>query len=240
MLLEEITMNEFEEGRKDSPSLIIPFGTVEAHGTHLPLSTDTLIINEIVRALGKTRGVLVAPPLHYGVCTSTSQHPGTIGITPETLRRVTSDLVRDGYAQGIRNFLLVSGHGGSLHVSATKEVAESLTAELSEATIAAFCIYELLPKEALEMAETKNDSHAGEFETSLVLYLAKGLVKGRAPEEYPALPKPIVARDKLKYWPGAVWGNPEKASIEKGDKLFEMLTEALSGLLDSVEGFEKE
>jgi creatinine amidohydrolase len=235
MILTEITMKDFKKGLKTTKTLIVPYGTVEAHGTHLPLSTDTLIIYEAVKRAASRTPVFVAPPLHYGTCTSTGAHPGTVGITPETLRRTTSDIVRDGHRKGLRNFILISGHGGGIHVSAIKEAGEELTRELKGVKIAALSIYDILGPEAMELAETTNDSHAGELETSLILHLAPGLVKGRAKEEYPGLPKPIIARDKPKYWPGAVWGNPKKATTEKGKRLFNMMVERIEELVKRIE-----
>ena len=237
MFLTDITMKDFKKGLKKTKTLIVPYGTVEAHGTHLPLSTDTRIMWEVVKAAVKKKAAFVAPPLHYGVCTSTSDHPGTIGLSCETLRCVTKDIVRDGYNQGLRRFILISGHGGSLHVSAMKEAAEELTKELKGVTIAALAVYEILPKEAAKIPDTKNDSHAGEIETSLVLYLAEKLVQGRAKEEYPKLPKPIVARDKLKYWPGAVWGDPSKATKKKGEKFFKVMVKSVAGLIGKVDRY---
>jgi creatinine amidohydrolase len=235
MMLIDMTMKDFKKGLKTTRTLIVPYGTVEAHGTHLPLSTDTLIIFEAVKRAASRTPVFVAPPLHYGVCTSTGSHPGTLGISPETLRRTTADIVRDGYRKGLRNFILVSGHGGGIHLSAIKEAGEELTRELKGVKIAALSIYEILPPEAIKLAETQNDSHAGELETSLILYLAPGLVKGRTKEEYPVLPKPIIARDKLKYWPGAVWGNPKKATRKKGERLFGMMVDGIEELIRRIE-----
>lgn len=221
-------MSEFKKGLKRKSTLIIPFGTVEAHGTHLPLNTDTLVIREAVRkAAEKNDNIFMAPPLQYGVCTSTAAHPGTIGISTDALRLITKDIVKSAYSQGFRNIIMVSGHGGGLHVSALKEAAESLVSELEGLKIAAFSIYEVLGKDASELAETKNDSHAGEMETSLMLHLAPGLVKGRAKEEYPEMPRPIIVKDKLRYWKGAVWGNPGKATREKGESLFNMMVKRI-------------
>lgn len=236
MILGESTMDGFKKSVRKARTLIVPFGTVEAHGSHLPLNTDTLIIREVVKKVAeKNDHVFMAPPLQYGVCTSTAQHPGTIGIRTGTLRHIARDIVRDGFRQGLRNFVLVSGHGGSLHMAAIKEAAEELVEELAGLKIAAFSIYEILGKELGEIAETKNDSHAGEMETSLVLYLAPRLVKGRAKEEYPEFPRPMVVKDKVKYWKGAVWGDPNKASAEKGERLFNLMVSRLEGVVTMLE-----
>lgn len=237
MLIGEVTMSEFKKSLKKTRTLIVPFGTVEAHGGHLPLNTDTLIIREVVRKAAGRINAYMAPPIQYGVCTSTSLHPGTIGITPETLRRLVTDIVGDAFKKGLRNFVLISGHGGSIHVSAMKEAAEAIVSggAFKGIRIAALSIYEILPKEAWEISETRNDSHAGEMETSLVLHLAPGLVKGRAKEEYPRLPKPILVGDKLRYWKGAVWGDPSKASREKGERLFDLMVKGVEDLVERLE-----
>jgi creatinine amidohydrolase len=236
MLVGELTMSEFKKGVRKSSVLIVPFGTIEAHGTHLPLNTDTLVIREAVaRVAARNMSVFMAPPIQYGVCTSTAPHPGTIGITASTLRLLAADIVKNGYEQGFRNIMLVSGHGGSIHVAALKEAAEELVSRLDGLKMAAFSIYELIGREASEIAETKNDSHAGELETSLMLHLAPRLVKGRSKEEYPDFPRPLILKDKLKYWPGAVWGDPGKATAEKGERLFNAMVEKLEEVAGRLE-----
>lgn len=235
MQIEEITMEEFRKGLKKTKTLIIPYGTVEEHGRHLPLSTDTIIAVEVLRLVEESRKVFIAPPVHYGVCTTTRLHPGTISITPETLRRITLDMVRDSFQKGIKNFILISGHGGGLHMNALKEVAEILVEELKGLRIAVVSPYELLWKELSGIAETENDSHAGEIETSVMLALRPELVKGRSKEEYPSFPKPMVVKDKLKYWPGGVWGNPEKASREKGEQVIALILEKITDIIDMIE-----
>ena len=235
MILENITMEDFKRHLKKTKTVIFPFGTVEEHGRHLPLNTDTLIVYEILKRLIKKRKVFLAPPVYYGVCTSTNQHPGTISISAETLRRLTLDLVKNAYNKGLRNFILISGHGGGLHMYAIKEVAEILIEELKGAKIAVISPYDLLRKELSELAETPNDSHAGEIETSLVLALAPELVKGRSKEEYPKMPKPFVVRNKLRYWRGGVWGNPGKASREKGEKAITLIINKVVDVIDMIE-----
>ncbi len=235
MILENITMTEFNKHLKKTKTIIFPFGTIEEHGRHLPLNTDTLIVNEALKRVVRKIDVFLAPPVYYGVCTTTRQHPGTISITPETLRRLVSDLVRDAYQKGLRNFFLISGHGGGLHMSALKEAAEVLIEELDRITIAVISPYDILSREFTELTETPNDSHAGELETSLVLYLAPELVKGRSKEEYPGLPKPFIVKNKLKYWRGGVWGDPGKATKKKGEKAVKLIVNKIIDVINVIE-----
>ena len=234
-ILENITMNEFKKYLNRTKTIVFPFGTVEEHGRHLPLNTDSFIIQEALKIVAKRKKFFLAPIVYYGVCTTTKNHPGTISITPETLRRLSFDLVIEAYKKGLRNFLLISGHGGSLHMSALKETAEILIEKLKGIKIAVFSPYDLLWKELSEIAETPNDSHAGELETSMMLYLSPELVKGMAPEEYPTIPKPFSVKDKVRYWPGGVWGNPKKASAEKGRKAIKLMTDKIAEILDRIE-----
>lgn len=233
-MLEEITMADFKGAIRKTQTVIVPYGTVEEHGSHLPLSTDTRVMTEVAKAAAEQVEVFVAPPIHYGVCTSTGKHPGTIGITPETLRAITLDIVRDGYSKGLRRFILISGHAGGLHTGAMREAGERLIEELNGVQIGALSIYDLVWDEISEIAETRNDSHAGEMETSLILHLAEKLVKGRAKEEYPKLPKPFITRDKVKCWPGGVWGNPNAASEEKGERFFTIMVEKVVELVRDI------
>jgi creatinine amidohydrolase len=234
-ILKTITMHEFRKYLKQTKTIVFPFGTIEEHGRHLPLNTDALIIEEALTLVAKKKKFFLAPINYYGVCTTTKDHPGTISITPDTLRRLSYDLVMDAFKKGLRNILLISGHGGSLHMSALKETAEILIEQLKGIKIAVFSPYDLLWKELSAIAETPNDSHAGEIETSIMLYLSPDLVRGRAAEEYPNIPKPFVVKDKVKYWPGGVWGNPKKASAEKGEKAVKLITDKIVEVLDKIE-----
>jgi len=234
-LLENITMSEFKRYLRKTKTIVFPFGTIEEHGSHLPLNTDALIIQEALKAAAKKRKFFLAPVMWYGVCTTTKDHTGTISISPETLRRLSYDLVTEAYRKGLQNFLLISGHGGSLHMSSLKETAEELVGCLNNIKIAVFSPYDLLYKELAGITETTNDSHAGELETSMMLYLAPGLVKGRAAEEYPSIPKPFIVKDKVKYWLGGVWGDPNKATAEKGEKAMKLIADLIVEMIDKIE-----
>jgi len=235
MILEEMTMEEFKAGLLKTKTLALSYGTLEAHGRHLPLDTDTITICRVLEEAAKERDFFIAPPVHYGVCTSTGQHPGSIGITPPTLRRITTDIVTDAFNRGLKNILLISGHAGGAHMAAIKEAAEVLAAETTGLTIAALSIYDAVWDELEELAETENDSHAGEMETSIILHLAPKLVKGRSEEEYPSFIKPIIVADKVSQWPGAVWGNPAKATAEKGRLLFQAMVRSTLDILKKME-----
>ena len=239
LYLPDITMAEFEEGLSRTKSILIPFGSTEEHGSHLPLDTDTMHAIEVGKKLAAKRAIFVAPPLHYGVCRSSSQHPGTVSIRTETLKALTIDLVTALYEKGLRNFILLSGHAGGTHMATLTDAGEELLQRYADLRIAVLTEYMLAAREGRGLIETEGDSHAGEIETSRILHSHPHLVKGSAPREFPSFPTGILVRNKRKFWPGGVWGDPGKATAEKGRKLEELVVNALDRLVEQLENFEE-
>ncbi len=235
MLIEEMTMTEFEAGLLRTRTLVIPFGSVEEHGPHLPLSTDTIEAYEVCKRASLEIALFVAPPIHYGNCRSTACHPGTISISTHTLKSLLKDIVRSLRTQGLRNFIAISGHAGGAHCMALQEAGEELIAEFSDIFMAVVTELDLARQEGRGLIETPGDSHAGEIETSRILNSHPHLVKGSAPAEIPCFPTGILVRDKRRYWPGGIWGDPAKASAEKGARLEELVVNKLVELARLLE-----
>jgi len=238
MILEEINMNEFEKKLKKTQTVIIPVGSLEAHGHHLPLSTDTIEVYEITKKVAQLIDVFVAPPIPYGICRSTSKHPGTVGITGNTLRNLIRDIVKSLHSHNLKNFIIISGHASSVHLSALQEAGESILEEMpSKVNIAIVSAFDLVKQVAGKICETDNDSHAGEIETSLILHLKPHLVKGKGKKEYPHFPYPFLTRNKRKYWKNAVWGNPIKASAKKGEIISNLLIDKIVEIVKKIDRF---
>ena len=237
MLIEEMTMEEFEEGLKLTRTVYIPFGSVEEHGKHLPLSTDTIQAYEVGKKAALKTPLFVAPPIHYGYCRSTSCHPGTISISTTTLKALLKDIVRSFRIQGMKNIIVVTGHAGGSHQIALQDAGEELIAEFSDINIAIVTEYELARKEGKSIIETEGDAHAGEIETSRILHSHPFLVKGKGEREFPDFPIGILVREKRKYWPNGVWGDPSKASAEKGRLLEEMVVKRIIEIVHKMDDF---
>lgn len=239
MLIAEMTMDDFAAGLEQTRSIVIPFGSVEEHGPHLPLATDTLQAESVAQTLSRRRKLFVAPAIPYGVCRSSAEHPGTISITTETLKALALDLVSDFYRQGLRCFVLLTGHAGGTHLSALIDAGEQLMSCHPDIRIAVLNEFMLAEDRCADLVETQGDSHAGEIETSRLLHTHAQLVRSeKIPEaEYPCFPRQgILVRDKRNFWPGGVWGDPGKASAAKGEKLTARLVDALDDLLETLEG----
>jgi creatinine amidohydrolase len=238
MIIEELTMPAFIEGLTKTRTIIVPFGAVEEHGQHLPLGTDTIHAYELSQETSKRRPLFVSPPVWYGLCRSTSQHAGTITISGDTLKRLTVELATSLYNQGLRNFILLSGHAGGTHMAALTDAGEAILSDLEKSRVAVLSILDLIAEIPDGIVETKNDSHAGEVETSLMLHLRPAHIDGTSPEEYPSFPTPILTRNKKRFWPGGVWGDPSKASLEKGETLLQKEVEVLLRIISRIESFD--
>lgn len=235
---QDLTMPNFEAARDKSRTVILPVGSLEEHGPHLPLGTDAFHALELARRLAAENGALVAPPIFYGVCRSTREHPGTVSVSGDTLRALVRDLGREFYRQGLRNLVILSGHAGGTHMAALLEAGETLLEELPEARVAVVNILDLL-REIItanpHLVRTKGDAHAGEVETALMLAAFPRLVKGTAPAEWPNFPKYILVRDKRRFWPGGVWGDPAPATAAQGEEILQAEMKRLRQVLAALE-----
>jgi creatinine amidohydrolase len=235
---ENLTMPGFEALLGQTRTVIQPVGSIEEHGPHLPLGTDAFHALELARRVARNRPLLVAPPLFYGLCRSTREHPGTVSLSAGTLRRLLLDLGREFYRQGLRNLIILSGHAGGTHMAALVEAGEILLAELPQARIAVVNVLELLREVFAArpgLVATKGDAHAGEVETALMLAIHPDLVKGTAAPEWPEFPKYVLVRDKRRRWPGGVWGDPGRASGAQGEEILEAEVQRLSEVIAMLE-----
>ncbi|MEA5113821.1 MAG: creatininase family protein [Geobacteraceae bacterium] len=239
MIIEHITMQEFENGLSKTRCVIIPIGSTEEHGSHLPLSTDTIQAYEVAKAASCLIPLFVAPPVHYGCCRSTSRHPGTISISTNTLKALLMDIVFSLREQGMRQFIVLTGHAGSTHKLALIDAGEDLIRQFLDISIAVLTEYDLAYEEGKGLIETAGDSHAGEIETSRILHLYPELVKGCDEREFPSFPKGMLVRNKRKYWKNGVWGDPTRASREKGERINDLVVKKLVEYVQFIEKFEE-
>ncbi len=239
MIIEEMTTVEFSEGLRKTKTVIVPLGSIEQHGPHLPMHTDIFHAREIARRASLLVPVFVAPPISFGVCRSTADFPGTIGIRAGTLIRLTVDVAESLYRHGMRRFILYSGHAGANHMAALLSAADELMVAHEDTDFAVINDLDLCDAEFFKLVTAGNDSHAGEIETSLILALAPDLVGELPPADRPTFPRPLLVRDTRAYWKSGVWGDPTKASGEKGEAMIAILTRNLAKLAESMNNREK-
>src|SRR5438105_4432866 len=111
MRLAAATWVEVENYLKTSTVLLLPTGSTEQHGPTGLLGTDHLTADAIAREVGKKLGVLVAPPVCYGMASHHMDFPGSVTLRPSVYQAMMCELFRSFYRHGFTKFHLVNGHG---------------------------------------------------------------------------------------------------------------------------------
>jgi len=226
--LGELTFCEADQLRARRPIVLLPVGAVEAHGPHLPLSTDCIIAEEIATRAAATLPAVVAPTLAYTSAEYAAGFPGTVSVDREAvaehLRSVLDALERAGF----RRICLVSAHLEPAHLSSVRAAAGRASSPVAIADPTE-------PKWALRLhggAARRFDGHAGIFETSLMLAarpdLVREAVRSRLPEVGASLVRAIAAGARTfeeAGGPAAYFGAPARASREIGEELYAILVE---------------
>ena len=113
MYLAHMNYREVEAYLKEHDSVVIPVGSLENHGLHMPLGTDFLIPDEIARLFDEKSPILIAPTVNYGATDDLCGFPGTVSIGTEGLIALLRSICDQLYAYGFRHFLILNGHGGN-------------------------------------------------------------------------------------------------------------------------------
>ncbi|MCH9838915.1 MAG: mycofactocin biosynthesis peptidyl-dipeptidase MftE [Ilumatobacter sp.] len=221
MRLGEATWNEVDAAARRmadddgtrSPIILIPIGSTEQHGPHLPLNTDTLVAEEIAgRALHRTTGLMLGPTISITASGEHAGFAGTLSIGTEAMAQVAIELGRSAeWAAGI---VFVNGHGGN-HEALARAV-DLLTAESR-------CVLSWWPKWRRRTDGGPPDLHAGRIETSLMLAIDPGLVRFELATDGPGLLLsellPRLRADGVRsVSPSGVLGDPDGASGAEGER----------------------
>jgi creatinine amidohydrolase len=226
---------------------LLPVAAVEQHGPHLPLSTDAVINEGIVRAalqqVPAQAVLLVLPALSVGLSPEHTSFGGTLTVADTTLADVWTDVGRSVARAGVRKLVILNTHGGQKAL--VDLVAMRLRAEcallVARATYFAFGT----PPGVFDAAEAAHDIHGGEIETSLLLHLAPALVRTEALADFKGLPHALAARNRVlgaekpvgigwrseDLHPSGACGNATRADAQKGAKHLAYLAERLALLV---------
>ena len=175
--LTNLTKDDFAAAMQAGRWLILPFGTVEQHGPHLPLGTDLFYAEHICTAVAQEILGLVTPALPYGVCRTMRNFPGTISLTPITLGAVVREIVSEYIRHGSRKLALIAGHAEPAQMETIREAVLPLVNENPSLIIVAIGPYDFLDPVRREMDLVAEDGHAGSIETSEMLVVAEKLVR---------------------------------------------------------------
>lgn len=232
IMLENLTWTLVEKALKDGyKTILVPIGSIEQHGHHLPLATDSLLGEVLSKRLAEKMGkTLVAPVLRPGCSVHHLAFPGSLDVSPTTLMAMIRDVVFSLDHHGFENIILTPSHGGNFApvATVTQEIAPKLKANL----IAMGDLMGLIGK----MQEAAFDKgipreavggHACAGETSILLAYRPDLV--RMNDAKPGYIGPFTSKYQRKGFravtPTGVMGDPRPATMEAGELMIEKITD---------------
>jgi creatinine amidohydrolase len=226
--LKEMTPSSVGERLLERPTLIVPVGTTEQHGPHLPLGCDTIIVERLADDLSEAFGVPRASTVEYGVHAATRPFPGCAALRRPTLHRVMNELIESWEeGAGVREFLIVTAQSSEAHLEALS------TIRTDEATVQVVDIFGINFGSLLERPAPVQ---GGELDTSLLLYLAPHLVRMDLAQDFEVTPtvlaryRPGQSRHLPAGSPGSI-GYPSLASAQKGERLYTFILDRVSRCL---------
>lgn len=217
-----------EEGARAARVALLPVGSLEQHGSHLPLVTDTVVACVLARSLADAHPLRVLPPVTIACSHEHAAWPGTVSISAPTLYALVNDIAA---SLGDTRLVLVNGHGGN-HVLA------NLVQE-SRGGMALFPgphDWEAARAAAGMATGNDHDMHAGELETSVLLHTHPQLVRSG----YEQADHTADGRDHMltvglaPYTESGVVGRPSLATAAKGGALLDALVDTFAGYLAAL------
>lgn len=217
MKLKEMSWQDVTETR--GKIAVVPVGSIEQHGPHLPLATDIFIAKAVANAIAGNIGGILTPPQPYGISSEHLDFPGTISLQEETFLGFIEDMVSSFSAGGFEKVVVVNGHGGNSKTLRQLQIEHVYVLDV----IATMTPYD----------------HAGDIETSLMLHLHPDLVRKdkiqtcdfRWPDKDDWKTKDCSE--------SGVLGDPTQASAEKGKEYLERIVATLLEELRELEEREK-
>jgi len=193
---------------------IIPVGSIEQHGPHLPISTDSDIVTEVARKISEKKRYLLLPTLNYGV--SFEHAPFfNLSIRESTLRTILTDLCTSLLSNNIKTVFIINGHHGNL------KSIQNLDVKLKEISKNKLKVFPLSYWHFME----REFDHAGFVETSLMLAISKNvkmnlakkglIIDGMTKQEIAKIGK-LANQSFPKATKNGVWGDPRKATKKDG------------------------
>lgn len=225
------TSTTADERDRDAHAAVLPVGSFEQHGNYLPLITDTAIAVTICRELASEYPLLQLPPITMSCSHEHSAWPGTVSISAQTLYSLISDIASSLNQSRTSALILVNGHGGNYVLNNLVQEANACGRKMA-----------LFPagqdwKDARSAAQLETsiheDMHAGEIETSILLYAHPELVKnGYETADWVADDRRhFLVKGTTAYTNSGVIGRPSLASAEKGKAVLASLVHSFADVL---------
>jgi creatinine amidohydrolase len=222
---------EIHNGRS---TVVVPFGSTEQHGRHLPLGTDAVLGDELGRGLAERLDAFLAPTVRFGCSAHHLSFSGTISLREETFQQVVLDVVASLCRHGFRRIVLLPTHGGNFKPLAqafAKLVPVDNVRVLAFTDLAEFVEVAFGSSRSAGVAPAQSGAHSGEWETSAMLALRPEQVKmDQAAEGFVGELSEILAKvfDGIQNLDeNGVLGDPRPATAAAGKKYIDDMVEFL-------------
>jgi creatinine amidohydrolase len=217
------TATSADEQRRGAQLAVLPIGSFEQHGSHLPLLTDTIVACAIAKAVADEYGLFLLPPLTFSCSHEHAGFAGTVSIRASTLYTVVNDIADSLDRAGIHALALVNGHGGNYVLSNVVQEANEHGRRMI--LFPRRDDWDTARREAGMATASHDDMHGGELETSLLLHLDQGLVRADfATADHDAVSRPdLLILGMAGYTTTGIIGRPSLADSAKGTALLASL-----------------
>jgi len=239
VLYAELSMAEVKQAAAAGKIVIITVGSVEEHGSHLPLCTDSIQPEYIALKAAKKTGSLVAPPLAYGVCNTTRAFSGTISISFQALYRIVRDVIEEFIRHGFKRLLIISGHADEEQMAALRLAAHNVIwrhkeeNEKRKLRIMVCADYDFAYQLRGKYFDEK-DGHGGTIETSRVMAIRPDLFKGGGKKNFSRPPRFEILANPKQFIPEGIIGDPKAASTEKGQFINNYILKEIVKLIEEL------
>jgi creatinine amidohydrolase len=237
--LEVQHLNGSDWKAKPFEKVILPLGSLENHGWHLPFGTDALtaylVALDIAARLPKT---VVLPPVNYGMSEHYKSFSFTVSLQFETETAIIRDILESVYREGIRKVFIMNGHDGNIApIEMAARTAKVAHPDFKIVSLDAWwkMVGDVLPSDFFEV--WNGLGHAGEGETSICLALFPELCEpSKAAGVVPHLPPHVDVKWTFNELTNVgASGDPTKATLEKGKKMRETLVDTVVGILTDLD-----
>ena len=209
-------------------------GAMEAHGTHLALGTDIILPTFLAKNIADKTSALVLPTIPFGDSWDFNNFEGTISIAPDVLVKVYNSIMKGVFKHGFRFLVELNGHGGNIPALT---MAPKTAAKRGNRSVIIVNWWRDLAESARKLVEETPGGHAAEDETSELMYVRPDLIDMSEAVSHRIMTKFTIIsgsyRDEL--LPSAMYGDPRKATSEKGRLIMEQAEEELIELINQLQ-----
>lgn len=220
------TSTSTSEAERTARVAVLPVGSLEQHGDHLPLSTDTIVACAVAERVATAYGLRLLPPITFSCSHEHAAWPGTVSLRASTLITLIEDIAGSLRASGTEKLVIINGHGGNYVLS--NVVQEANTAfPRSMALFPGRGDWNAARSAAEMKSNSSEDMHGGELEVSILLHVAPDQVQdGYQTDDHEATDRPhLLTLGMEAYTTNGIIGRPSLATAEKGEVALDALTE---------------